>query len=125
MTPPVAALTGGTGFLGRYLAKAFHQAGWRIRLLTRRAPLHPMLDRIPLELELGGLDDAAALGRLVSGATAVIHAAGLVKARSLAALMAVNRDGTARLAEAVAATLSPPRLLLISSLAAREPTLSP
>ena len=124
MTLPVAALTGGTGFLGRYIAQAFAAAGWRIRLLTRGAPVHPMLDSIPLELELGDLRDQGALTRLVAGADVVVHAAGLVKARSRAEFMAVNRDGAARVAAVVAQAPQSPRLVMISSLAARAPALS-
>jgi nucleoside-diphosphate-sugar epimerase len=125
MTGPVAALTGGTGFLGRYIAQAFSEAGWRIRLLARRDPTHPMLARIPLELEHGSLADAGALSRLVSGATVVIHAAGLVKARNRREFLTVNRDGAARLAEAVGRAPEVSCLVLISSLAARAPQLSP
>lgn len=124
MTEPVAALTGGTGFLGRYIAQAFAIAGWRVRLLIRQAPDHPMLTTLPLELQFGSLSDSASLARFVSGADVVIHAAGLVKALSRAEFMDVNRDGAARLAEVVAQTPSVSRLVLISSLAARCPTLS-
>ncbi len=125
MTVPVAALTGGTGFLGRYIVQAFAEAGWRIRLLVRRAPSHPMLEAMPLELERGSLEDAEALSRLVSGATVVIHAAGLVKASHRSEFMGANRDGAARIAAAVAAAPDVSRIVLISSLAAREPQLSP
>jgi len=124
MTLPVAALTGGTGFLGRYIAQAFAAAGWRIRLLTRSAPVHPMLDPLPLDLVLGTLNDSRSLARLVAGADVVIHAAGLVKARSRAEFLAVNRDGAARVAAIVAQAPQSPRLVMISSLAARAPALS-
>ena len=124
MTAPVAALTGGTGFLGRYIAQAFVEAGWRVRVLIRQAPAHPMRETIALELQLGSLSDAAALDRLVSGADVVVHAAGLVKALRRVEFMSVNRDGTARLAEAVARTAGGTRLVLISSLAARSPAIS-
>jgi 2-alkyl-3-oxoalkanoate reductase len=121
---PVAALTGGTGFLGRAIAQNLAENGWQLRLLVRSAPLHPQLDRLRLNLVLGDLADPAALTRLVRGADIVIHGAGLVKARSAEAFMAVNRDGARRVAEAVAAEPSAPRLLMISSLAARTPDLS-
>jgi nucleoside-diphosphate-sugar epimerase len=124
MTAPVAVLTGGTGFLGRYIAQAFVEAGWRVRLLIRQATDDPMLATMPLERQLGSLSDVPSLDRLVSGAAVVIHAAGLVKALRRAQFMEVNRDGTARLAEAVARTPGGTRLVLISSLAARSPTVS-
>ncbi|GAB0120010.1 NAD-dependent epimerase/dehydratase family protein [Acidisoma sp. 7E03] len=121
---PVAALTGGTGFLGRAIAVALTEAGWQVRLLVRAAPLHPQLEGLPLQLVLGGLADQEALARLVSGARLVVHAAGLVKARHAAAFHAINAEGTRHLAEAVAAEPAAPPLLLISSLAARSPELS-
>ena len=123
MTPPVAALTGGTGFLGRSIARTFAEAGWRVRLLTRRAPHHPTLENLSLELVLGGVDDTPALARLVAGADVVIHAAGLIKARNRAEFLSVNRDGSARLAAAVAQAQTS-RMVMISSLAARAPDVS-
>src|SRR6202035_5363107 len=55
------------------------------------------------------------------GVDGIVHAAGLIKARDPADFLAVNRDGTARLA-ALAPTA---RFLLLSSRAARERGLSP
>jgi 2-alkyl-3-oxoalkanoate reductase len=122
--PLVAAVTGGTGFLGRYIVATLAASGWRIRLLTRRAPLHPLLSEIPLELVLGDLGDPSALCRLVTGASVIIHAAGLVKARSAQDFFAINADGTRRLADAVARNAVAARFVLISSQAARHPHLS-
>jgi 2-alkyl-3-oxoalkanoate reductase len=122
--PLVAAVTGGTGFLGRYIVAALAGSGWKVRLLTRRAPLHPLLSEIPLELVLGDLGDSSALCRLVTGASVIIHAAGLVKARSAQEFFAINADGTRRLAEAMARNAVAARFVLISSQAARHPHLS-
>jgi nucleoside-diphosphate-sugar epimerase len=122
--PALAAVTGGTGFFGRTIVAALAAAGWKVRLLTRRAPLHPLLSEIPLDLVLGDLGDPDALRRLVSGATVVIHAAGLVKARRSEAFFEVNAEGTRRLADAVAEGAPAARFVLISSQAARQPHLS-
>jgi nucleoside-diphosphate-sugar epimerase len=65
------------------------------------------------------LDDHEALSRLAGGAAVTIHAAGLIKARSRAEFFAVNADGAARVARAASG-----RVILVSSLAAREPRLS-
>ncbi len=124
MTLPVAAVTGGTGFLGRYVVAALVRAGWHVRLLARRDPVHPLLAELPFELVPGDLSDPAALSRLVKGAAAVVHAAGLVKARNRGEFMAVNRDGTGSLAAVVAHEVPKARFILVSSLAAREPALS-
>jgi 2-alkyl-3-oxoalkanoate reductase len=114
----LVALTGGTGFLGRYLVRALEQAGWRVRLLSRR----PRRDRI--EIVVGSLADAEALDRLVAGADAVVHAAGAIKALSRAEFMRVNRDGSLALAEAIRRAGRPMRVVTVSSMAARAPELS-
>ena len=119
--PRLVAVTGATGFVGPHLVAALGRRGWRVRLLVRRWSPLPSLAGVEAELVLGDLGDADALQRLVDGADTVIHAAALIKARHADQFMAVNRDGTARLSAAA----GPARLLLLSSLAAREPRLSP
>jgi len=122
--PATVALTGGTGFIGRHLAATLAARGWRVRLLARRPPFG--LEAVVPEVVAGRLDDAAALDELVCGAEAVVHAAGIVRARGAAAFHRVNAEGTGALVRAVARAGSPPRrFVLISSLAARAPQLSP
>jgi nucleoside-diphosphate-sugar epimerase len=115
------ALTGVTGFVGPHLVAALARRGLKLRLLVRRWSPLPSLDGVEADVVLGDLSDEAALKRLVDGADAVVHAAGLIKARQPADFMAVNRDGTALLS-----ALAPDAtFVLLSSLAAREPQLSP
>lgn len=117
----LVAVTGASGFVGPHLVSALSRRGWKVRLLLRRWSPLPSLAGVEAEIVWGDLDDVAALSKLVEGADAVVHAAGLIKARHAADFMAVNRDGTARLA-----ALAPEaKFLLLSSLAAREPGLSP
>lgn len=111
------ALTGATGFLGRRLAPALAAAGFAVRALARRPPLS---DDAGPEWVKGDLADPAALNALLDGADVVVHAAGLIKARSAAEFAAVNVDGARR----IAALASPRPFILVSSLAAREPSLS-
>jgi nucleoside-diphosphate-sugar epimerase len=73
---------------------------------------------------LGALDDERALAALVDGASVVIHAAGIVAARNPDEFHRVNAAGTAGLVRAASRAARPPRILLISSLAARQPHLS-
>ena len=122
MTPRVAAVTGGTGFLGRHVAAALKSAGWQVRLLVRHDRPSPGPDGF--EIVPGDLGDAAALSRLVYGASVVVHVAGLVKARDAGAFLAVNRDGAATLAATVAACVPQARFVLVSSQAARMAGLS-
>ena len=117
----LVAVTGATGFVGPHLVAALARHGWKIRLLVRRWSPLPSLAGVEAELVLGDVSDEASLRRLVDGADTIIHAAGLIKARRPADFMAVNRDGTA-LVSALAPTA---RFVLLSSLAAREPLLSP
>ena len=113
------AITGGTGFVGSHLVKAALAAGHRVTALTRRP--QPAKDR--LNWVEGDLTDRAALKRLVEGAGAVIHVAGVLNARDRAGFEDGNVTGTlAMLAAATAAGVR--RFVLVSSLAAREPDLS-
>jgi nucleoside-diphosphate-sugar epimerase len=68
----------------------------------------------------GDLLDVNALSHLMAGTDAVINAAGLIKARSRADFFAINQGG----ARQVAIAASGRRLIHVSSLAAREPSLS-
>lgn len=115
------AVTGATGFVGPHLMAALARRGCSLRLLIRRwSPLPPMAG-VDAEVVWGDLADEAALRALVTGVDAVVHLAGLIKARRQEDFFSVNRDGTARLS-----ALAPDTpFILLSSLAAREPHLSP
>ncbi len=114
------AVTGASGFVGPHLIAALARRGWKVRLLLRRWSPLPSLAGVEAEIVWGDLADTAALGELVAGADAVIHAAGLIKARTPADFVKVNAEGTARLSAQAAAL----PFVLLSSLAAREPQLS-
>lgn len=120
----LAAITGATGFLGRYIVRAMIAAGWRVRILTRHTPVHPQLADLKFEAVPGNLSDRRALRELVDGADAVIHAAGLIKALSAADFRSVNVGGTVNLITALKENKTATRLLMVSSMAAREPQLS-
>lgn len=121
----LVALTGGTGFLGRHAIRAFHEAGWRVRILTRRAPNLPEIADIPVELIPGDLSDDAALSRLCGDVETIVHIAGVVKARDEAGFMRANADGAAAAAAAWRRAAPDARFTLVSSMAARAPHLSP
>jgi nucleoside-diphosphate-sugar epimerase len=118
----LVALTGGTGFIGGHILKRLLRAGWRVRVLARR--WDPALAQTEADVVQGSLEAPSSLEALVDSAEAVVHCAGAISARSRAEFVRTNRDGTALLAAAVTAQQRPPRLLLMSSLAAREPRLS-
>ncbi|MEE8443708.1 MAG: NAD-dependent epimerase/dehydratase family protein [Alphaproteobacteria bacterium] len=118
----LVALTGITGFIGGHLARGLADAGWRVRALARREVPPDLARRV--EVVHGALEDEASLAALVEGAGAVVHCAGAIKARSRGEFLATNATGTGNLAAAAAAARRPPRFVLLSSLAAREPALS-
>ncbi|CAN7324112.1 NAD-dependent epimerase/dehydratase family protein [Phenylobacterium sp. LjRoot219] len=120
----IAAVTGATGFLGRHLVGVLAEQGWAVRALVRRDAVLVAPAGVEPEIVIGGLADEAALNQLCRGAEVVIHAAGLIKAPSIAAFTEANVEGSRRVAQA-ARRAGVGRALLVSSLAAREPQLSP
>ncbi len=123
--PRLVAVTGGTGFIGGHVVAALAAAGWRVRILSRRIPAGPLFAGLTLDVAIGDLGDPASLEELVIGADAVVHCAGLVKARRRADFRRVNAEGTAALAAATVRQAPSAHFLHMSSLAAREPGISP
>jgi nucleoside-diphosphate-sugar epimerase len=122
---PLLALTGASGFVGSHLVEHFTARGWRVRALVRRwPPPSGIAAAAPVEIITGALSEEAALARLFEGADAIIHAAGMIKARAAEALLHTNRDLARTVAAAAARHAPAAPFLLLSSLAAREPQLS-
>ena len=119
---PVVAVTGATGFLGRRLVRVLAEQGWTVRVLARRDVADPAWGGLEPQLVIGDLANASALAMLCAGAEVVVHVAGLIKARDRAAFERGNVEGSRRVAQAAKAAGT--RLILVSSLAAREPELS-
>ncbi len=124
MTKTVA-LTGATGFIGRTLVRVLHEAGWSVRILVRSSLKGQALAGYVHEQVSGSLSHQDSLRRLTAGVYAVVHCAGAVRGVTQAQFDAVNVDGTANVLKASAEQDVRPRILLMSSLAAREPGLSP
>jgi nucleoside-diphosphate-sugar epimerase len=120
----VVALTGATGFIGGAVARCLASAGWRVRALVRTESAAATLPSA-VEPVRGGLAELDGLRRLVDGARAVVHCAGTVRGVTAAEFHAANVEGVARLAAAAAEQAGRARVILVSSLAARYPELSP
>lgn len=116
------AVTGAAGFVGQALVARLLAEGHAVRALVHRSPL--TIDHPALESVLGGLGDEAALARLIEGAEVIVHVAGVVRGRDAGDFLPVNAEGVARMARVAEARPRPPRMILISSLAARAPHLS-
>ena len=120
----IVAVTGATGFIGGHLVRHLAAQGWRVRALVRTPSAAERLAAPEVEPILGRLEDGASLDALVQGCQAVVHAAGLIKAKDRDTFFQANADGVAAVADRVAAQTVPPQLVALSSLAARQPALS-
>jgi len=115
------ALTGATGFVGSHLAEALLAAGHALTCLVRSPARASALRDAGCTLVEGGLEDEAALRRLVDGADLLHHVAGLIAARSPAEFERVNRAGTFALAR-LAGEAGVRRLVYVWSLAVSGPS---
>lgn len=103
---------------------ALAAAGWHTRLLMRREPDEARWRNLRSQVVVGSLDDPAALERLVDGADAMIHVAGVIKVAQRSEFFRVNRDAAARLTETAQRIAPEAHFLLVSSLVACDPQLS-
>jgi len=117
----IAFLTGGTGFVGGHVARALLAEGWAVRALSRRAGALP--PDLPVEAVAGDLSKGSheTLRSAVSGCEAIVHVAGLVKARTLEEYREVNSAGTERLVAAGKSGAPHALFLLVSTQAAAGP----
>ena len=119
------ALTGASGFIGQAIAHRFCQSGINVRGLvrtSRRIPSfeHPNFTRID-----GSLDNIESLHQLIEGCTGLVHSAGTIRGLTKNDFWPTNVQGIDNLLRVCLAQSHPPRIVHLSSLAAREPTLSP
>ena len=113
------AVTGATGFVGQAVLDEACRRDTALRALARRE--QPACAGV--EWVRGDLADREALARLVAGAEAVLHIAGVVNTPDPMGFHLGNVAGTEALVEAAAAA-GVRRFVFVSSLAAREPKLS-
>ncbi|MFN4088115.1 MAG: NAD-dependent epimerase/dehydratase family protein [Alphaproteobacteria bacterium] len=118
-TDATIAVTGGTGFIGRSIVSALRNQGAQVKALARRADSNLAVDAA---LVPGTVEDVTAIETLIAGCPVLVHCAGAVRARSAADFHRVNAAATAAIGRLCAERGV--RLVLVSSLAAREPQLS-
>ncbi len=116
-------VTGASGFLGSHIAERLFVEGHDLRLLLRATSSREWLSEIRYEEAPGDVTDPDSLAGAVQGVDAVVHSAGLVKARTEAEFAAVNAAGTGNLLRAVEAHgVEVKRFVYVSSLAAHGPS---
>ena len=89
------AVTGATGFLGRYFVRGLHASGANVVAVVRNPDKVPELKRHGIELRIADLADRTALSRAFAGCDAVIANAGQVSlSPDYDELIMQNLDGT-------------------------------
>jgi NADH dehydrogenase len=107
-------ITGGTGFVGRYLTARLVAEGEAVRVLARRRAEAP-----GAQVVTGDVTDAPCLLSAVEGCQAVIHLVGIIREGRGQSYRNVHARGTANVVEACRQA-GVPRLLHMSALGTRE-----
>lgn len=120
----MVAVTGATGFIGFHLCNSLLRSGSSLRVLVRDPDAARELEAAGASLVVGDLAAPQALSQLLENAGTVVHCAGAVRGASQAEFDRTNLQGTSRLLTALQQRQPSPRLIMLSTLAARQPQLS-
>ncbi len=106
-TPKTATIFGGSGFVGRYIARRLAREGWRVRVAVRR-PNEAMFVRTfgtvgQVEPILANIRDENSTRAAIAGADAVVNCVGVLQETSRQKFGAVQADGAERIARLSAA----------------------
>lgn len=96
--PPIVAVLGGTGFLGREVVAAVIAQGCRARIVARHLPEAPQQAPAEADIFLTDIRDGAGLRAALSGATGVVNAVSLYRETSAVSFEDIHVDAAARAA---------------------------
>lgn len=117
----LVTIIGGSGFVGRYVARRFARAGWRVRVAVRRPNeaifVRPYGTPGQVEPVFANIRDEASVRAAVRGAHAVVNCVGTFDRRGANNFEAVQAEGAARVAR-LAAAEGAARLVHISAIGA-------
>ena len=119
----IVTIYGGSGFVGRYIARRLAKAGWRIRVAVRH-PNEAMHVKSygavgQVEPVLCNIRDDASVAQVMHGAEAVVNCVGTFDRGGKNNFDAVQHEGAARIAR-LAAAEGVERLVHISAIGADE-----
>jgi len=118
-------VTGGTGFIGSYLAESLIKSGHEVHCLVRKRSNLQWLSSLPVKLVYGEMLDKESLAGAVKDKDIIYNLAGVIKAKNKAGYETGNFIAAKNLIESVHQhnkTLK--RFLHVSSLAAAGPCLN-
>jgi nucleoside-diphosphate-sugar epimerase len=116
-------VTGASGFLGSHVAEQLSHAGHEVVALVRKSSNRKFLETLPnVSFAYGAVEDAASVHEATRGVDAIVHSAGLVKARDVGEFEKINVDGTKNLLAAAQKLPAIKRFVFVSSLAAVGPS---
>lgn len=121
MPSPIVTIFGGSGFIGRYIARRMARAGWRVRVAVRR-PNEALFVRTygvvgQVEPIQANIRDEESTRRAIAGATAVVNCVGIMVEDGNQRFDAVQDEGAGRIAR-LAAAEGVERLVHISAIGA-------
>jgi nucleoside-diphosphate-sugar epimerase len=111
-------VTGATGFIGGRLVESLLHRGAEVRCLVRPSPRVEPLRKLGVELVSGDLASAGDLRPALRCCDVVYHLAARTSALTRRELYQTNVAGSAAVARACAGQLTPPTLVVVSSIAA-------
>ena len=120
-TPKIVTIFGGSGFVGRYIARRMAKQGWRVRVAVRR-PNEAIFVRPygvvgQVEPILANIRDDASTRAAIAGADAVVNCVGILQEDSRQKFQSVQADGAGRIAR-IAAEEGVRQLVHISAIGA-------
>lgn len=117
-------VTGGSGFLGSWVAQRLSEEGHSVRALVRKSSDRSFLKTLAgVEFADGNVEDEKAVDEASEGVDAVVHCAGLVKARNEREFFGTNVEGTRNLVHSARKRAGKiKRFVLVSSLEASGPS---
>ena len=115
----LVTIFGGSGFVGRYIARRMAKAGWRVRVAVRR-PNEAMFVKTygvvgQVEPVLCNIRDDASVAEVTKGADAVVNCVGILAPSGKNGFEAVQAEGAARIAR-IAAEHGVSRMVQVSAI---------
>lgn len=117
----LVTIYGGSGFVGRYIARRMAKAGWRVRVAVRR-PNEAMYVKPygavgQVEPVLCNIRDDASVAAVMQGADAVVNCVGILAGHGKNTFESVQAEGATRIAQ-LAAEQGIARMVHISAIGA-------